>query len=99
MVPGAQVNVPKTKRAFCKNKACKKHTAHKVTQYKTGKASLYAQGAHRARSRPSPCFCLCEAFTSLPQQLFKDQPQANKRRFCSMWHRDESRPRISCDVG
>ena len=39
-----QVNVPKTKRAFCKDKNCKKHTAHKVTQYKTGKASLYAQG-------------------------------------------------------
>lgn len=40
-----QVNIPKNKKAFCKNKACKKHTVHKVTQYKTGKASLYAQGA------------------------------------------------------
>jgi len=40
------VNIPKNKRAFCKNKACRKHTMHKVTQYKTGKASLYAQGAH-----------------------------------------------------
>ena len=39
------MNVPKTKRAFCKDKNCKKHTVHKVTQYKTGKASLYAQGA------------------------------------------------------
>jgi large subunit ribosomal protein L44e len=39
------VNVPKTKRAFCKGKECKKHQVHKVTQYKTGKASLYAQGA------------------------------------------------------
>lgn len=39
-----QVNVPKTKKAFCKGKECKKHTLHKVTQYKTGKASLYAQG-------------------------------------------------------
>ncbi len=38
-----QVNVPKTKRAFCKG--CKKHMMMKVTQYKTGKASLYAQGA------------------------------------------------------
>lgn len=38
------MNVPKTKRAFCKDKNCKKHTVHKVTQYKTGKASLYAQG-------------------------------------------------------
>lgn len=39
-----QVNVPKTKRAYCKNKECRKHTVHKVTQYKSGKASLYAQG-------------------------------------------------------
>lgn len=42
--PLLQVNVPKTKKAYCKGKECKKHTLHKVTQYKTGKASLYAQG-------------------------------------------------------
>lgn len=42
-----QVNVPKTKKAYCKGKNCKKHTMHKVTQYKTGKASLYAQGKRR----------------------------------------------------
>ena len=39
------MNIPKAKRAFCKGKSCKKHQMHKVTQYKTGKASLYAQGA------------------------------------------------------
>ena len=43
-----QVNVPKTKKAFCKGKECRKHTMHKVTQYKTGKASLYAQGVRAA---------------------------------------------------
>jgi ribosomal protein L44E len=37
------VNVPKGKKTFCKK--CNKHAAHKVTQYKTGKASLFAQGA------------------------------------------------------
>jgi len=41
------VNIPKTKKSYCKGKACKKHTLHKVTQYKTGKASLYAQGKRR----------------------------------------------------
>jgi large subunit ribosomal protein L44e len=41
------VNIPKTKKAYCKGKACKKHQMHKVTQYKTGKASLYAQGKRR----------------------------------------------------
>ncbi|KAL9668266.1 hypothetical protein QQ045_002645 [Rhodiola kirilowii] len=28
------VNVPKTKKTYCKNKECRKHTLHKVTQYK-----------------------------------------------------------------
>eukprot|EP00803_Ostreobium_quekettii_P009712 evm.model.scf_343.2 EVM.evm.TU.scf_343.2 scf_343:3575-5329(-) len=41
------VNVPKLKRAFCKHKDCRKHVAFKVTQYKTGKASLYVQGKRR----------------------------------------------------
>lgn len=35
------------RKTFCKGKKCKKHTLHKVTQYKTGKASLYAQGKRR----------------------------------------------------
>ena len=30
--------MPKTKRTFCKF-VCKKHTTHKVTQYKKGKES------------------------------------------------------------
>ena len=41
----SQVNIPKAKKSFCKK--CKKHAPHKVTQYKTGKASLYAQGESR----------------------------------------------------
>eukprot|EP00897_Mesotaenium_endlicherianum_P007971 jgi/Mesen1/7201/ME000371S06297 len=41
------VNVPKTKKSFCRGKECKKHTLHKVTQYKKGKDSLYAQGKRR----------------------------------------------------
>ena len=39
----AQVNVPKVRNTFCKK--CKKHTKQKVSQYKTGKASIFAQGA------------------------------------------------------
>ncbi|CAM8892539.1 unnamed protein product [Rhodiola kirilowii] len=41
------VNVPKTKKTYCKNKECRKHTLHKVTQYKKGKDSLAAQGKRR----------------------------------------------------
>ncbi|CAI5497260.1 unnamed protein product [Closterium sp. Naga37s-1] len=40
------VNVPKTKKTYCGGK-CKKHTTHKVTQYKKGKDSVYAQGKRR----------------------------------------------------
>ena len=38
------VNIPKVRKTFCASKACLKHTVHKVTQYKAGKASLFAQG-------------------------------------------------------
>ncbi|CAK0866563.1 unnamed protein product [Prorocentrum cordatum] len=39
------VNIPKTRNTYCRK--CKKHTTHKVSQYKTGKASLSAQGKRR----------------------------------------------------
>jgi large subunit ribosomal protein L44e len=39
------VNAPKKKNTFCKK--CKKHSEHKVTQYKAGKASNFAQGKRR----------------------------------------------------
>merc|ERR1712201_68714 len=41
------VNVPKTRKTFCKGTKCRKHTMHKVTQYKKGKDSIYAQGKRR----------------------------------------------------
>ena len=41
------VNIPKTRKTYCPHPKCKKHHLHKVTQYKTGKASLYAQGKRR----------------------------------------------------
>ena len=45
------VNVPKTRRTFCKK--CGKHQPHKVTQYKKGKDSLYAQGKRRYDGKQS----------------------------------------------
>merc|ERR1711955_82207 len=41
------VNIPKARKTYCSHKNCKKHTLHKVTQYKAGKASLFAQGKRR----------------------------------------------------
>src|SRR4051812_48418569 len=40
------VNMPKSKRTYCRWN-CKKHTPHKVTQYKKGKESRVAQGRRR----------------------------------------------------
>merc|ERR1711916_425343 len=41
------VNVPKRKRTYCPGIKCQSHQWFKVSQYKTGKASLYAQGKRR----------------------------------------------------
>merc|ERR1711904_766256 len=53
LAPINMVTCPKVKKTFCASKDCKKHTVHKVTQYKTGKASLYAQGKRRYDSKQS----------------------------------------------
>mmetsp|Transcript_43923 Transcript_43923/g.138662 ORF Transcript_43923/g.138662 Transcript_43923/m.138662 type:complete len:108 (+) Transcript_43923:737-1060(+) len=41
------VNFPKELKSYCKHKDCKNHQKWKVTQYKKGKDSLYAQGKRR----------------------------------------------------
>lgn len=44
------VNMPKTKKTFCKF-SCRKHTSHKVTQYKKGKESDIVQGSRRYHTK------------------------------------------------
>jgi large subunit ribosomal protein L44e len=44
------VNVPKERKTYCAGK-CKKHAIHKVSQYKAGKASNFAQGKRRYDSK------------------------------------------------
>lgn len=46
------VNVPKERRTYCKGKKCGKHTVHKVTQYKAGKASNFAQVRTERQQEP-----------------------------------------------
>merc|ERR1719240_1019538 len=41
------VNWPKELKSFCKNEKCKNHQKWKITQYKSGKASNFAQGKRR----------------------------------------------------
>merc|ERR1712076_319709 len=45
------VNIPKTRNTYCRK--CRKHTPYKVSQYKTGKASLSAQGKRRYDKKQS----------------------------------------------
>lgn len=48
----SQVNIPKTRRTYCKGKECKKHTQHKVTQYKAGKVIHDPSIPHRGENHP-----------------------------------------------
>merc|ERR1711874_336104 len=47
VVDDKMVNIPKTRNTYCASKKCMRHEPHKVTQYKIGKASVYAQGKRR----------------------------------------------------
>ena len=42
--PSKMVAIPKQMKTFCPGFKCKKHTLHKVSQYKKGKDSVSAQG-------------------------------------------------------
>lgn len=46
LLQNKMVNTPKARRTLCTGK-CRKHTLHKVTQYKKGKDSVKAQGKRR----------------------------------------------------
>ncbi|KCV70020.1 60S ribosomal protein L44 [Fonticula alba] len=45
------VNFPKTRRSFCASSKCRKHTQHRVTQYRAGKRRFFAQGERRYRAK------------------------------------------------
>jgi large subunit ribosomal protein L44e len=38
------VNMPKERKTYCAGRKCRSHQVHKVTQYKSGKVSNFAQG-------------------------------------------------------
>jgi len=44
-----KVNIPKKRNTYCKK--CNAHTEHKVSQYKKGKDSPFAQGARRYKRK------------------------------------------------
>uniref|UniRef100_A0A674JTN8 Ribosomal protein L36a like n=1 Tax=Terrapene triunguis TaxID=2587831 RepID=A0A674JTN8_9SAUR len=64
------VNVPKTRRTYCKK--CGKHQPHKVTQYKKGKDSLYAQGKRRYDRKQS-------GYGGQPKPIFRKKAKTTKK--------------------
>ena len=65
------VNMPKAKKTFCKFN-CKKHTAHKVTQYKKGKESSMAQGRRRYDNKQS-------GFGGQKKPIFRKKAKTTKK--------------------
>ncbi|KAI4129812.1 MAG: hypothetical protein LQ338_002063 [Usnochroma carphineum] len=79
------VNVPKTRRTYCKGKDCKKHTQHKVTQYKAGKVCLSLLSPCPSLSPPSQVSSTSSSNHPADPSLL-DEPQASlfaqgKRRY------------------
>ena len=64
------VNVPKTCQNFCKK--CGKHQCHKVTQYKKGKDSLYAQGKWRYGRKQS-------GYCGQTKPIFQEKAKTTRR--------------------
>ena len=72
------VNVPKTRRTFCKSKKCRKHTIHKVSQYKAGKASNFAQGKRRYDSKQA-------GFGGQTKPIFHKKVRSSLHNFQVFW--------------
>merc|ERR1712222_25933 len=64
------VNMPKSKKTYCVR--CKKHTPHKVTQYKKGKESTMAQGRRRYDSKQS-------GFGGQKKPIFRKKAKTTKK--------------------
>tara|TARA_B110000914_G_C15072768_1_gene269197 strand:+ start:86 stop:388 length:303 start_codon:yes stop_codon:yes gene_type:complete len=64
------VNSPKQKKGFCKG--CKKHTQHKVTQYKKGKESVFSQGRRRYDAKQS-------GFGGQKKPIFRKKAKTTKK--------------------
>ena len=65
------VNMPKAKKTFCRFN-CKKHTQHKVTQYKKGKESTCAQGRRRYDNKQS-------GFGGQKKPIFRKKAKTTKK--------------------
>ena len=63
--------MPKTMKRFCRYK-CRKHTTHKVTQYKKGKESSMAQGRRRYDNKQ-------KGFGGQKKPIFKKKAKTTKK--------------------
>jgi large subunit ribosomal protein L44e len=65
------VNMPKVKKTFCRY-GCKKHTPHKVAQYKKGKESTMSQGRRRYDSKQ-------KGFGGQKKPIFRKKAKTTKK--------------------
>ena len=66
------VNIPKQRMTFCRGKKCRKHTLHKVSQYKTGKKSPVCQGERRYHAKQA-------GFGGQTKPIFRKKAKTTKK--------------------
>merc|ERR1712241_655213 len=71
------VNIPKLRRTFCRYKECKRHTQHKVTQYKAGKRNPKALGERRYHMK-------LRGFGGQPKPVFRKAAKTTKKQVLRM---------------
>merc|ERR1712150_217008 len=71
------VNIPKVRRTFCKYKECKRHTQHKVTQYKAGKRNPKALGERRYHMK-------LRGYGGQPKPVFRKNAKTTKKQVLRM---------------
>merc|ERR1712173_475994 len=70
--PHKMVNIPKERMTFCPGKKCKKHTKHKVTQYKKAATSSMAQGNRRYNQKQ-------KGFGGQTKPIFRKKAKTTKK--------------------
>ena len=98
-----QVNVPKTRKTYCKGKACKKHTQHKVTQYKAGKVYIWGLTIGNSNSIRLRCSHKERDVTIESKVVMVVRPslsstrrQRRQRRLCWDWNVSTVKPSHNC---
>lgn len=66
------VNIPKTRKTYCGGPKCRKHTPHRVSQYKTGKRNPRRQGERRYHEKQ-------KGFGGQTKPIFRKKAKTTKK--------------------